>query len=103
MDTVTEHSIQEALSALGHNRTVMIIAHRLSTIRQANQIIVLDKGCVVERGTHEELLKINHGYYARLWNMQLRSNSNDGNGDGNVVIDGDGGSDGIMNVESTIL
>jgi ATP-binding cassette, subfamily B, heavy metal transporter len=72
LDTLTEQSIQEALKALGQHRTVMIIAHRLSTIRHANQIIVLDNGSVVERGTHDELLRLN-GSYARMWNMQLRN------------------------------
>ena len=67
---MTEHSVQEALTALGAHRTVMIIAHRLSTIRNADQIIVLDKGLIVERGTHEELLQLNQ-YYAKLWYMQI--------------------------------
>ncbi len=52
-----------------------MIAHRLSTIRHANQIIVLDDGRIVERGTHEALLRIANGYYTRLWGMQLRGPS----------------------------
>jgi subfamily B ATP-binding cassette protein HlyB/CyaB len=50
-------------------RTVFIIAHRLSTVRQCDRIIVLDKGCIVEQGDHEGLLKAN-GYYAKLHNYQ---------------------------------
>jgi len=72
LDTATEQSIQDALAVLGEHRTVLIIAHRLSTIRNANQIIVMDEGEVVERGTHEELVAIKNGYYSRLWSMQLR-------------------------------
>jgi len=73
LDTITENSVQEALDALGNNRTVIIIAHRLSTIRHADQILVMDDGRIVERGSHEELLKIQDGYYKRLWDMQSRS------------------------------
>ena len=72
LDTLTESSVQEALRVLSKNRTVLVIAHRLSTIRNADQIIVLDGGEVVERGTHYELLE-SEGHYAKLWNMQLRS------------------------------
>lgn len=72
LDTVTENSVQMALDALGHNRTVVIIAHRLSTIRHADQILAMDNGVVVERGSHEELVQLEGGVYNRLWNMQLR-------------------------------
>ena len=72
LDTLTESSVQEALRVLSKNRTVLVIAHRLSTIRNADQIIVLDGGEVVERGNHFELLE-GGGHYAKLWNMQLRS------------------------------
>jgi ATP-binding cassette subfamily B protein len=71
LDTVTESSVQEALRVLGANRTVVVIAHRLSTIRQADQIVVLDAGQVVEAGTHNELLLLG-GHYAKLWSMQIR-------------------------------
>lgn len=70
LDTITEHSIQEALSILGQNRTVIVIAHRLSTIRNADSIVVLDKGKVLECGAHADLLDIQGGAYAKLWNMQ---------------------------------
>jgi len=71
LDTVTENSVQDALDALGNNRTTIIIAHRLSTIRHATQIIVLANGEVAERGTYDELLA-KQGIFAELWNMQNR-------------------------------
>jgi len=71
LDTVTEFAVQEALAALERNRTVIVIAHRLSTVRNANQIIVLDNGKVVECGSHDDLLTIEQGYYTTLWNMQI--------------------------------
>jgi ABC-type multidrug transport system fused ATPase/permease subunit len=69
--------VQEALNALGQNRTVLIIAHRLSTIRNADQIVVLDAGVVVEKGTHDNLVLIEGGYYQKLWKMQMRQKDND--------------------------
>jgi ABC-type multidrug transport system fused ATPase/permease subunit len=69
VDTATERLIQEALSRLMANRTSFIIAHRLSTIRAADQILVLRRGEIVERGTHNELLERN-GLYARLARIQ---------------------------------
>lgn len=75
----------------------MIIAHRLSTIRKADQIIVMDQGSVAERGTHEELLKLNDGYYSKLWNMQLRSHAHDN------IMSTDNSEDVSIAVESTIL
>jgi ABC-type multidrug transport system fused ATPase/permease subunit len=71
LDTVTENSVQDALDALGTNRTTIIIAHRLSTIRQASQIIVLEAGQVAESGSFEELLA-KGGKFAGLWEMQNR-------------------------------
>ncbi|MFF7331408.1 ABC transporter transmembrane domain-containing protein [Streptomyces sp. NPDC008150] len=65
LDTRTEHAVQEAIDALSANRTTLTIAHRLSTVRGADQIVVLDSGNVVERGTHEELLE-QEGRYAEL-------------------------------------
>eukprot|EP00979_Chaetoceros_neogracilis_P012861 scaffold3520_cov250-Chaetoceros_neogracile.AAC.2 len=72
LDTVTENSIQQALDVLGDERTCLVIAHRLGTIRNADNIIVLGDGIVLEQGTHDELLGSN-GKYAEMWNMQLHS------------------------------
>jgi ATP-binding cassette subfamily B protein len=74
LDTRTEASIQEGLQKLGIARTTLIIAHRLSTIKHADQIIVLDSGVIIERGTHEELMRAK-GEYHGLWQMQLREES----------------------------
>ena len=69
LDTESERSVQEALEKLMQNRTTIAIAHRLSTIRNADEIIVLDEGRIVERGRHEELLALG-GYYRKLYDMQ---------------------------------
>ena len=72
LDTVTEQQVQEAISRLMENRTVFAIAHRLSTIRRADLILVMDKGVIIERGTHEELYAAD-GVYRRLCNIQHTS------------------------------
>jgi len=72
VDTETEELIQTAIEKLMTNRTSIVIAHRLSTIQNANKIIVLDKGEIMEMGTHQELLKLN-GYYKRLYELQFSS------------------------------
>ncbi|BBC30683.1 ABC transporter, ATP-binding protein [Streptomyces graminofaciens] len=71
LDTRTEHAVQEAIDALSANRTTITIAHRLSTVRGADQIVVLDSGRAVERGTHEELLE-RDGRYAALVRRDAR-------------------------------
>ncbi|MCX2741423.1 ABC transporter ATP-binding protein [Pontibacter anaerobius] len=70
LDTESEKLVQEALTNLMRNRTSVVIAHRLSTIQHADEILVLQQGRIVERGTHEELLE-HSGLYAKLTQMQL--------------------------------
>jgi subfamily B ATP-binding cassette protein MsbA len=69
LDTESEKLVQDAINNLMHNRTSVVIAHRLSTIRHADEIIVLQKGKIVERGTHETLIAL-EGFYKRLVSMQ---------------------------------
>lgn len=69
VDTQTEHLIQEALNTLKENKTAVVIAHRLSTIRDADQIIVLAEGKILEQGSHEDLL-VKGGLYWQLWQAQ---------------------------------
>ena len=69
VDTATERLIQQALERLMKGRTSFVIAHRLSTIRNADQILVLKNGCIIERGSHDELIKL-QGLYSRLARIQ---------------------------------
>lgn len=69
VDTITESKIQKALDCLVKDRSVLVIAHRLSTIRRAEKIVVLEHGHIVEKGSHEDLIK-KGGQYANLWEQQ---------------------------------
>jgi ATP-binding cassette subfamily B protein len=69
LDSHTEMEIQDALERVSENRTTLVIAHRLSTIISADEIIVLDRGVIVERGSHHQLLA-KGGLYASMWNRQ---------------------------------
>ena len=69
IDTRTEIKIQQAFASMMKGRTSFIVAHRLSTIREADIILVMDSGKVIEQGTHEELLA-EKGFYAKLYNSQ---------------------------------
>jgi ABC-type transport system involved in Fe-S cluster assembly fused permease/ATPase subunit len=69
LDSNTERDIQDELDRVAENRTTLVIAHRLSTIVDADEILVLDRGAIVERGTHQELLA-HGGLYASMWNRQ---------------------------------
>jgi ATP-binding cassette subfamily B protein len=73
VDTETEVLIQNAITKLMQGRTSIVIAHRLSTIQSADTIIVLDHGEIMESGTHQELLRIENGYYRKLYDLQFNS------------------------------
>lgn len=73
VDTETELLIQNAINKLMQGRTAIVIAHRLSTIQNASKIIVLDHGEIKEMGTHQELLRIDGGYYRKLYDLQFNS------------------------------
>jgi subfamily B ATP-binding cassette protein MsbA len=70
LDTEAERLVQEAIERLLEGRTVFVIAHRLSTVQRADQILVLDQGRIVERGTHQQLLA-EEGLYHRLYELQF--------------------------------
>ena len=74
IDTRTELQIQKALDAMMEGRTTFIVAHRLSTIENADTILVMDKGKILEQGDHQDLLA-KKGYYYMLYNSQFNINS----------------------------
>ncbi|MEM9150768.1 MAG: ATP-binding cassette domain-containing protein [Cyanobacteria bacterium P01_F01_bin.3] len=76
LDTISERLVQKAIDELSRDRTTLVIAHRLSTVQNADQIAVLDQGCVVETGTHTELLN-KGGYYSQLCAIQFSEKAKD--------------------------
>jgi ABC-type multidrug transport system fused ATPase/permease subunit len=73
LDSESEGLVQDALDKLMQGRTSIVIAHRLSTIKEANKIVVLHLGVIVEEGTHQELLEIENGFYVKLSKMQMNA------------------------------
>ena len=78
MDTKTEKLIQNALTTLTKGKTTIMIAHRLSTLRDADKLIVIERGKVAEEGTHKELLAKEDGVYKKLYTLQLEALKNAG-------------------------
>ena len=72
LDNATEMQIQSALEELSRGRTVIVVAHRLSTVKNADRIMVIDMGGIVESGTHEELLALG-GEYSKLYAYQFKN------------------------------
>ena len=71
VDSYSEQLIQKAINKITKGRTSIIIAHRLATIKKADQIIVMEKGHIVEKGTHNSLLQKENGYYKNLYEVQF--------------------------------
>ncbi len=78
VDSYTEELIEKATEKITQNRTSIIIAHRLATVAKANQIMVLEQGNLVEKGTQQELLNIKEGYYSKLYNQKLKDKFQNG-------------------------
>ncbi|MDE2078524.1 MAG: metal ABC transporter permease, partial [Burkholderiales bacterium] len=76
LDSANERAIQAELSAVAQGKTVLVIAHRLSTIVHAHEILVMDAGRILERGTHAQLLALN-GRYAQMWRLQQSGHHED--------------------------
>ncbi|MBA3679243.1 ABC transporter ATP-binding protein [Candidatus Saccharibacteria bacterium] len=73
LDSQSEHLVQDGLKKLMQGRSALVIAHRLSTVQHADEILVLEKGTIIERGTHQELITISGGLYKKLFEMQSAS------------------------------
>jgi ABC-type multidrug transport system fused ATPase/permease subunit len=71
VDTASELLIQKAIEKITKNRTSLIIAHRLATVKNANNIIVMDSGNIIEQGSHKELINNVDGYYKKLYDVQF--------------------------------
>ena len=80
LDSHTEAEIQEALRRVSRDRTTLVIAHRLSTVVDADEIVVLDQGCVIERGRHDDLLARKGSYAAMWWRQQEQAEALDEHG-----------------------
>jgi len=79
LDTESERAVQQAIQQALEGRSAIIVAHRLSTIVHADEILVLEQGRIVERGTHQQLLR-RGGVYARLWELQFAESITHPNG-----------------------
>jgi subfamily B ATP-binding cassette protein HlyB/CyaB len=75
LDYESERIVQQNMQAICKGRTVIIIAHRLSAVRDANRIVVVDRGQIVEQGSHAELLSLQAGHYSRLHRLQQGGSS----------------------------
>ncbi|MBQ8504730.1 MAG: ABC transporter ATP-binding protein, partial [Clostridia bacterium] len=73
LDNVTEMQIQQSLSELSKGRTTIVVAHRLSTIKNADEIMVITKDGIAERGNHDQLMQQPNGIYAELYNNQFKT------------------------------
>ena len=82
VDNETEAAIQRSLARISHSRTTLVIAHRLATVKKVDRILVMDKGCIVEHGTHRQLLEAD-GSYAAMWELQQRERNRSSNGSPN--------------------
>ena len=71
IDSYSEEIIKEAIQKITKGKTSIIIAHRLATIKNADRIVMMENGTIVEEGTHKELIKLNEGRYAKLYKVQF--------------------------------